>query len=166
MASAPSEAAAISAPAAGEAGQQLERSAGGGAARRGELAATGAAPLAADAAPIEPDDPASADDVEPEDVFLGRPDLAQDTIEELRSKHRALKTEQKKVRAQLKNQAKKRTRIMKKMRHIDTATVLQMLMERGVDFRAPAAAAAPARAPLAGEAPAPAAASSARSSSG
>lgn len=91
------------------------------------------------------DDPADGDD-----IFRGRPDLAQDTIETLRRQHRELKAQQKKVRRQLKNQAKKRSRIVKKMRHLDTAAVLQVLMERGVDFTGQAvggaaAAGAPAR---------------------
>ena len=81
-------------------------------------------------------------DAEPGDVFLGRPDLAQDAIEELRSKHRALKQEQKRVKTQLRNQARKRARILKKMRHLDTASVLQVLMDRGLDFASHSAASA------------------------
>ena len=78
------------------------------------------------------------------DVFRGRPDLSQDALQELRMKHKELKQEQKRVRKQMKAQSRKRARILNRMRHLDTAAVLQVLMERGVDFTgspAPAAAA-------------------------
>lgn len=134
MADSAREAPALIAAAAADAGEQLQRRPKTGRAPRGELSATSAAPEPADAGGAEPELAAAGDDLDLDALFRGRPDLSQDTIEELRSKNRALKLEQRKVRSQLKNQAKKRTRIMKKMRHLDTAAVLQVLMERGVDF--------------------------------
>jgi len=80
------------------------------------------------------------------DIFRGRPDLSQDALQELRMKHKELKQEQQRVRKQMKAQSRKRARILQRMRHLDTAAVLQVLMERGVDFNAspaPAAAAPP-----------------------
>lgn len=71
------------------------------------------------------------------DVFRGRPDLSQDALQDLRVKHRELKLQQKRVKKQLKAQERKRSRILKRMRHLDTAAVMQVLMERGVDFQAP-----------------------------
>jgi hypothetical protein len=105
-----------------------------------------AAPEPAGASDAEEDEVGGGDDdpADEGDVFRGRPDLAQDTIETLRRQHRELKAQQKKVRRQLKNQAKKRSRIVKKMRHLDTAAVLQVLMERGVDFTGQAVGGAPA----------------------
>ena len=81
------------------------------------------------AAGEDPDD----DDVET-DVFLGRPDLTQDALEELRRRQRSLRQEQRKVRMQLKLQARKRSRVITRMRNLDTAAVLQVLMDRGIDF--------------------------------
>ena len=76
-------------------------------------------------------------------IFRGRPDLSQDALQELRMKHKELKQEQQRVRKQMKAQSRKRARILHRMRRLDTAAVLQVLMERGVDFGAsPAAAAA------------------------
>jgi len=133
------------------AGRQLVRCGGEFVELDGRPAAAepaGAAAAAEDEVGGGDDDPADADD-----VFRGRPDLAQDTIETLRRQHRELKAQQKKVRRQLKNQAKKRSRIVKKMRHLDTAAVLQVLMERGVDFTGHPVGGSPA----AGEAARPAA---------
>jgi len=82
-----------------------------------------------EAGTADPDE--EVDDV---DVFNGRPDLAQNTIEELRSRHRELKQQQEKVKSQLHNQKRKRARVLKRMRNLDTASVLQVLMDRGIDF--------------------------------
>jgi hypothetical protein len=82
-----------------------------------------------EAAAADPDE--EVDDI---DVFNGRPDLAQNTIEELRSRHRELKQQQRKVKSQLRNQKRKRARVLKRMRNLDTASVLQVLMDRGIDF--------------------------------
>ena len=67
-------------------------------------------------------------------LVLGRPDLSQNTIEELRAKNRQLKKEQKMVKQQLTNQKRKRARVMKRMRNLDTASVLQVLMDRGIEL--------------------------------
>ena len=70
-----------------------------------------------------------------DDVFSGRPDLAQDAIETLRARNKQLKKEQLQVKKQLKNQARKRARVIKRMKNLDTASVLQVLMDRGIDFK-------------------------------
>ena len=105
----------------------------------GELVA--ATQLLAASGDGEPDPPASGgeeaggdDSDAASDVFRGRPDLSQDALQDLRSKHRELKLEQKRVELQLKAQERKRARILRRMRHLDTAAVMQVLMERGVDF--------------------------------
>jgi hypothetical protein len=101
--------------------------------------------------------------------LAGRPDLSQDAIADLRAQHKQLRAQQKRIRAEMKNKARKRQRVLARMRHLDTAAVLQVLIERGVQLggRAPppappvaaaaagqaaliagaAGAAAPARAP-------------------
>ena len=105
----------------------------------GELVAA-TQPLAASRAG-EPDPPASGgeeaggdDSDAASDVFRGRLDLSQDALQDLRSKHKELKLKQKRVKQQLKAQERKRARILRRMRHLDTAAVMQVLMERGVDF--------------------------------
>ena len=76
-------------------------------------------------------------------------DLSQDAIADLRARHKQLKAEQKRVRQEMKNKARKRQRVMARMRHVDTASVLQVLLERGVNLGAPdAARARPAAAAL------------------
>ena len=45
-----------------------------------------------------------------------------------------MKEQQKLVRKNMKNQKRIRSRIIKRMRHLDTASVLQVLVERGVNF--------------------------------
>ena len=91
------------------------------------------------------------------DIFHGRPDLSQNTIEDLRTRHRALKAEQKTIKRQLKNQGRKRARVIKRMRNLDTAAVLQVLMDRGVDFTRSVPSVQPAALPPAAPAPAAAA---------
>jgi hypothetical protein len=51
------------------------------------------------------------------------------------------------VRQEMKNTTRKRQRVMRRMRHLDTAGVLQVLVERGVTLGPAPAAAAPAAAP-------------------
>jgi len=70
----------------------------------------------------------------PADVLAGRPDFSQNTIEVLRARNKELKREQRQVRQQLHNQKRKRARVIKRMRNLDTASVLQVLMDRGIDF--------------------------------
>jgi len=70
----------------------------------------------------------------PADVLAGRPDLSQNTIEVLRARNKELKREQRQVKQQLHNQKRKRARVIKRMRNLDTASVLQVLMDRGIDF--------------------------------
>ena len=83
---------------------------------------------------------------------LARADLSQDAITDLRARHKQLKAEQKRVRQEMKNKARKRQRVLARMRHIDTASVMQVLLERGVNLGAPAAAGArPAAAPRGAE---------------
>ena len=86
---------------------------------------------------------------------LPRADLSQDAIADLRARHKQLKSEQKRVRQEMKNKARKRQRVLARMRHVDTASVLQVLIERGVNLNAagPAAArpAVVARPPAAAE---------------
>jgi hypothetical protein len=64
----------------------------------------------------------------------GGPDLSQDAIADLRAEHKRLKAQQKRVRAEIKNKARKRNRVLNRMRHLDTVAVLQVLTERGVQF--------------------------------
>ena len=79
-------------------------------------------------------------------------DLSQDAIADLRARHKRLKAEQKRVRQEMKNKARKRQRVLARMRHVDAASVLQVLLERGVNLgdaagarpAAPAPPAAPA----------------------
>lgn len=66
----------------------------------------------------------------------GAPDLSQDAIANLRAEHKRLKAQQKRVRAEIKNKARKRNRVLNRMRHLDTLAVLQVLNERGVQFGA------------------------------
>ena len=80
-----------------------------------------------DAGDGEPNEDAS-------DFFDGRPDLSQNALENLRAQHQRLKEQQKLVRKNMKNQTRMRSRIIKRMRHLDTASVLQVLVERGVNF--------------------------------
>ena len=58
---------------------------------------------------------------------------------DLRIKDRELKLQQKRVKKQLKAQERKRSRILKRMRHLDTDAVMQVLTERVVDVQAPSA---------------------------
>ena len=103
------------------------------------------------------------------DLFDGRPDLSQNAIENLRAEHQRLKEQQKKVRRDMKNQKRVRSRIIKRMRHLDTASVLQVLIERGVNFgnvRGAAGVAAVANAVASAQARRAADAASAAASSG
>ena len=103
----------------------------------------------------EPHDgePAAGDaDVE----HLPRANLSQDAIAQLRAQRKHLKREQKRVRQEMKNTTRKRHRVMARVRHLDTASVLQVLVERGVQLGAPAAAPpAPAPQPAVAERVAP-----------
>jgi len=140
MAHSPSDAAAAPA-AAGESasdGSDEERFV----ARRGEHSAS----------PERIDDGISGDEARPHDSpnvpgdvidDVGpRTNLSQDSIAQLRAQHKQLKKEQKRLRQEVKNTTRKRQRVLARMRHLDTASVLQVLAERGVSFGAPAAAAA------------------------
>jgi hypothetical protein len=98
----------------------------------------------------------------------GRPDLSQDAIENLRAQHLRLKEQQKKVRRDMKNQKRMRSRIIKRVKHLDTASVLQVLIERGVTFgtlRGAAGVAAAANAVASAQATRAAAASQSSASS-
>jgi hypothetical protein len=89
--------------------------------------------MGGDAADDEADDDNPGEDIS-SDFFDGRPDLSQNAIENLRLEHRRLREQQKKVRKDMKNQKRMRSRIIKRVKHLDTASVLQVLIERGVSF--------------------------------
>jgi len=136
MVDSPREAAAAAATAASSA--KPAKPAGAGAAKPAAVAAA-----IAPAASVQPgaEEPArgGADDgseAEELSLILGRPNLSQNTIEELRARNRLLKKEQKMVKQQLSNQKRKRARVMKRMRNLDTTSVLQVLMDRGIDLTA------------------------------
>jgi hypothetical protein len=120
-------------PAAGAVGPAAAE---GAAAVDGHDGAPAAACLLGDAGAA--DDPA----------HLGRPDLSQDAIQELRDRRRRLRQEQRRLKNEERNAQRKRARIVKKLKNLDTASVVQMLLERGLAVRAPAPA-APAPPPAA-----------------
>ena len=76
-----------------------------------------------------------------------RTNLSQDAITQLRAQHKHLKKEQKRVRQEMKNTTRKRQRVLARMRHLDTASVLQVLVERGVQLGPPASVPPPATSP-------------------
>ena len=81
------------------------------------------------------------DDAEP---AHGRPDLSQDEITRLRKRAKELKNEARKVRNDMKNKKRRRARVINRLRHLDTASVLQVLMDRGLELSGGKPAAAPA----------------------
>ena len=90
-----------------------------------------------DAADRDPAGPPAAD-ARP----LGRLDLSQDAIQDLRARRRQLKLEQRRLRNEERNAQRKRARIMKKLKNLDTSSVTQVLIERGLDLQGPHPAAA------------------------
>ena len=116
-------------------------------------------PAANEAGGSRGESPAAATDAGDDDLFRGRPDLSQDAITDLRLKQKSLKQEQKRIRAEMKNKKRRRARLLQRMRHLDTASVLQALMERGLDFagtkaaRAQESAASSAASPSTGPSP-------------
>ena len=85
------------------------------------------------------------DDAEP---ARGRPDLSQDEIARLRQRAKELKTEARKVKNDMKNKKRRRARVINRLRHLDTASVLQVLMDRGLELSGGKPAAAPATGPI------------------
>ncbi len=76
--------------------------------------------------------------------WAGRPDLSADEITRLRERQRELKQEQRRVKNEMKNKKRRRARVIARLRHLDTASVMQVLLERGLDVvGAPGAPAGP-----------------------
>ena len=61
-----------------------------------------------------------------------------------RRQAKELKNEARKVRNDLKNKKRRRARVINRLRHLDTASVLQALTDRGLDLSGGKPAAAPA----------------------
>ena len=74
------------------------------------------------------------------DVLSGRPDLATDSLADLRTQQRALKTEAKRVAADLRNKRRQKKRAMKRCATLDTRDLVQVLLDRGVQLQKDAAA--------------------------
>ena len=69
-----------------------------------------------------------------------RTDIRQDAIETLRAQHRQLREATKIARRDVRNASRRRKRVIGRLRNLDTASVLAVLMDRGL---APNAAAQP-----------------------
>lgn len=97
-----------------------------------------------------------------EEALAGRPDLAGQALEELKQKQRQLKQETKRCRVELKNKKRQKKRALQKCQNLDTADLVQVIIDRGIELRALTNAAAAAGSPGAGSsgssaAPSPAA---------
>ena len=53
-----------------------------------------------------------------------------------RRRAKELKNEARKVRNDMKNKKRRRARVINRLRHLDTASVVQVLMDRGLDLAA------------------------------
>ena len=116
---------------------------GGGQPRCLSLPSAGAADAGTVARPGDGDDrgsgelPASADrDDDGGPCAAGahaigrRADLRQDTIEILRAQHRRLKVAAREAQREMRNAKKRRNRVLTRLRNLDTASVLAVLMDR------------------------------------
>lgn len=117
----------------------------------GPPAAEPAEPSAADSrgAPgsgdVDEDEP--AEEVVGDDVVGFNPTLHADCIAQLRRRQQLLKQEQAKIRNEMRLKQRKRQRIVRRMKNLDTGSVLQVLLERGVDLNATMSGARPSLPP-------------------
>jgi hypothetical protein len=77
-------------------------------------------------------------------ALVGRPDLAQDSLADLRFRQRELKQQAKRVKKELKNKQRQKQRIMRRVSSLDTRDIVQVLLDRGLCLRDAQAAAAEA----------------------
>ena len=70
----------------------------------------------------------------PVGVLLGRPDLAQDSLQNLRDQQRSLRSEAKRVKRDLKNAQRKKQRIMRRVSSLGNEDIVQVLLERGMQL--------------------------------
>ena len=73
--------------------------------------------------------------------LVGRPDLAPDSIEDLRQRQRALKISTRQVKKELKNKRRQKQRIVRRVASLGTQDIVQVLLDRGVQLRDAQAAA-------------------------
>ena len=76
------------------------------------------------------DRPGAAEGVRGEDVLAGRPDLATDSLADLRSKQRSLKTEAKRIATELRNKRRQQKRAIRRCSTLDTRDLVQVLLDR------------------------------------
>ena len=74
--------------------------------------------------------------------LVGRPDLPQDSIADLRASRRDLKQQAKTVKKELKNKKRQKQRIVRCVAALDTQDIVRALLDRGVQLREAQAAAA------------------------
>jgi len=86
--------------------------------------------------------------------ILGRPDLAQDSLTDLRLRSKQLKQEAAMVKRDLKNKKRQKARILRRVSRLATADIVQALLDRGVALREAASAESAAAASGSGD-PAP-----------
>ena len=69
------------------------------------------------------------------DTLCGRPDLAEDSIQNPRLRQRSLKQEAAKLQRDLKNKKRQKQRIMRKVSRLATSDIVQALLDRGVELQ-------------------------------
>jgi len=74
--------------------------------------------------------------------LMGRPDLAQDSLSDLRIRSGQLKQEAAQVKRELKNKKRQKQRILRRVSRLATADIVQALLDRGVQLQEAATAAA------------------------
>jgi hypothetical protein len=81
-------------------------------------------------ASVDGDAASAAGDVGTRSRRRRQTDLRQDTIEDLRVQHRQLRTAAREAQRQVRNAKKRRNRVLTRLRNLDTASVLAVLMDR------------------------------------
>jgi len=73
------------------------------------------------------------------------PNLTADSIIVMRERQRQLREQSRNLRQDLRNARRRRARVLTRLRHLDTASVLQVLSERGLDLAGQGASLQPPR---------------------